>query len=127
MPAPCLGAGSEMKILWLSRHAATQEQVAALEEKFGAVEIVQVSKTVSSASEVVELMKANDCQEMVVVLPPAILADLTNPRISPVKPIRAVMERVPNGRKNEKGEDEFDFVFSHFERVERVEIVTTPL
>ncbi|GAB7387378.1 hypothetical protein BSNK01_12140 [Bacillaceae bacterium] len=116
-----------MRILWLSRHAPLPEQVAALEKKFGSVEIVQISKTVSSAAEVVELLRENNCEEMVVVLPVPILADLTNPRICPVKPIRAVMDRIPTGRTNEKGEPEFEFIFSHFERVEKVEVVTSPL
>jgi|GEM_PF-6830630 len=62
---------------------------------------------------------------MVVVLPVSILADLV--RISPVKPIRAVMERITTDRTNEKGEPEFEFRFSHFERVERIEVVTSRL
>lgn len=115
------------KVLWLSRHVADDLQKDVLREKLGDIELIQVAQQVQSAQEVVDLMHQHECKEMVVVLPPAILADLTNPRISPVKPIRAVMKRVPNGTTNEKGEEQFDFEFSHYERVEKIEVVTTPL
>lgn len=111
-----------MKLLWLSRHVPTDKQVDVLKEKFGAdLEIVEVSKSVANAAEVVALRDSVGAEEMVVVLPPAILADLTNPRTNlGQKPIRAVMNRIENG-------DTFEFVFDRFERVEKVEVISSPL
>lgn len=111
-----------MKILWLSRHEATEVQVAQLKEKFGEVEIIQKNVTITGgAQQVVDLFQEVGADEMVVVLPPHILADLTSPRWGVPKPIRAVMNRevLENG--------EAIFTHSHFERVEKIEIVTSPL
>lgn len=107
-----------VRILWLSRHNPKDEQVKELTEKFGGVEIIQKSVTVSSANEIKELMEEVQAQEMVVVLPTNLLAELTNLGF---QPIRAVMNRIVH----ENGEVEF--THSHFERVERVEIITKPL
>lgn len=110
-----------MKILWLSRHSATEEQVADLNRIFRGVEIVQVNKTVSNAQEVADIFNEVGADEMVVVLPPNILADLLNPKLGLPKPIRAVMNREirPDG--------EAVFSHSHFERIEKIEIITTRL
>ena len=66
----------------------------------------------------------NQCQEMVVVLPVDILADLLSKlkkRQLSVRPIRAVMLR--KVRKNGEVKNEF----SHFERIVDLTIVTQPL
>jgi hypothetical protein len=109
------------RILWLSRHKPEEEQIKELREKLGYIEIIQKSVTVSSIDEIKQLMEEVQAQEMVVVLPPNLLAELTNPKHGLPKPIRAVMNRIVH----ENGEVEFKH--SHFERVERVEIITKPL
>jgi len=107
------------RILWLSRHAPTEEQINALSEIFGEVDIIQVSKTVKNAGDVFLLIKEVKADELVAVLPINLIADLTRHGI---KPLRAVMSR-----HIDKETGEVSFTFDHFERVERVDIVTTPL
>lgn len=109
------------RVLWLSRHEPQDEQVKELESKLGPgpVEIVQVSATINRAKEIVDLMKIHGCDEVVVVLPINLLADFI--RIADKPPIRAVMNREVDANGNAT------FQHSHFERVVKVEVVTTPL
>lgn len=105
-----------MNILWLSRHAPTSKQMTELKKIFGnKIKIRQVSTTISSGEEVLALMKLYDCQEVVAVLPINLLEQIVT---LGVKPIRAVMDR--KFRKDGKAE----FIFSHFERVEKIEVDT---
>ena len=89
-----------------------------LERIFGKVEIVQVSKTVSGAAEVLELMREHEADDLVAVLPIELIGELTE---KGVHPIRAVMKR----ELNDKGE----VIFKHeyFERVMQVGIISHPL
>lgn len=106
------------RILWVSRHAPTQPQVDELQQVFGPVDIVQESITIGKASEVKDLMERHNAAEVVAVLPVHLLAELT--RLG-IRPIRAVMERQLHN------DGSVDFIHQRFERVERVEIVTSPL
>lgn len=106
------------KILWLSRHAPTHEQLQELQQVFGPVDVIQESVTISRAEEVQDLMVQHGTSELVAVLPVHLLAELT--RLG-IRPIRAVMER----QLHDDGS--VNFVHRFFERVERVEIVTSPL
>jgi hypothetical protein len=102
-----------MKVLWLSRHAPTNEQLSELERifngKFDGAE--QVSVTISKGEEVAQLMKAYGCREVVAVLPIDLIQQVTDLGI---KPLRAVMERKFDNYGNAR------FLFSHFERVEKI-------
>jgi len=102
----------------LSRHEPQEEQIRELEGVFGEIEIVQVSKTVSGAMEVLELMQEHRADEVVAVLPLGLVAELTE---KGVHPIRAVMNR----ELNDKGEAIFKH--NHFERVMRVSFISHPL
>ena len=119
------------KILWFSRHQMTDDQLADLRRIFGQIEVKQESCTASSAKEVAQLGK--DCDILAVVLPPSLLADLLNPRLSEGKPvIRAIANRVPTGNtvKNPatgKEEQEFRFEHAGWERVLKIEVVTERL
>jgi len=104
------------RILWLSRHEATEDQVKELSEKLGDIEIIQVSQTVKTAEEVLALKEENECEEMVVVLPINLMAELTTKGI---KPLRAVMIR----QLDESGENA-QFIHSHFERVCKIYLST---
>lgn len=107
------------RILWVSRHAPTQPQVDELQQVFGPdVEVIQESITIGKASEVKDLMERYNAAEVVAVLPVHLLAELT--RLG-IRPIRAVMERQLHN------DGSVDFIHQRFERVERVEIVTSPL
>lgn len=122
-----------MRILWLSRHTMTPEQLADLVNIYGSdIEIVQYAESVKDAAEVMQI--GADCAVFAVVLPPAILADLTNPRINTAhKPvIRAVADRVETDTveinpATGKEEKQFKFVHMAWEQVLKVEVVTKTL
>lgn len=122
-----------MKILWLSRHTMTPEQLADLVNIYGSdIEIVQYAESVKDATEVMQI--GADCAVFAVVLPPAILADLTNPRLNTErKPvIRAVADRVETdivaiNPATGKEEKQFKFVHRAWEQVLKIEVVTKTL
>lgn len=119
------------RVLWVSRHTMTQEQSADLKRIYGAdVEVKQYADNVESAKQVTEL--GADCDVLAVVLPPAFLADLTNPRINAKPVIRAIANRAPTGKTiinpaTGKEEPEIKFEHTGWERVVKVEIVTEKL
>lgn len=120
-----------MKVLWFSRHNMTETQFADLQRIYGDdVHVRQVSATASSYKDVV--IAGNDCDVLAVVLPPAILSDLVNPRNNSKPVIRAVASRIPTGREvlnPATGTLEKEYAFEHvaWERVLRIEIVTERL
>ena len=107
-----------VRVLWLSRHAATEEQRKELERIFGTVHIIFRSETVPNGKRVVEIMDEQDIDELVAVLPVNILAELL--RLG-IQPIRAVMERELLDDGNAV------FHFKHFERLREVKIETEKL
>ena len=118
------------KVLWLSRHTLTKEQLDDLKRIYGDIEIKTVDKTVNSWMDVVEA--GSDCDILAVVLPPSILADLTNPRNNSKPVIRAKANRIPTGKtvlNPSSGKEEVEYMFQHagWERVVKIEIVTESL
>lgn len=118
------------RVLWVSRHTMTQAQEADLRRIYGEVEVKQFADSVTSAKQVVEL--GSDCDVLAVVLPPAFLADLTNPRVNQKPVIRAIANRVATGRTvtnpaTGKEEPEIKFEHAGWKRVVKVEIVTEKL
>ena len=118
------------RILWLSRHTMTQEQKTDLARIYGEVEIKQFSQSVTGWKDVVE--QGKDCDILAVVLPPSILADLTNPRNNQKPVIRAIANRVPTGNTitnpaTGKEEQEFKFEHAGWERVIKVVVETERL
>lgn len=121
---------AKTKILWLSRHAMTEEQVADLHRIYGEVEVKTFDQTVSGWKDVVEA--GADCDVLAVVLPPAILADLTNPNNNQKPVIRSKANRVATGKmavNPATGKEEAQYLFKHagWERVIKIEVVTEPL
>ena len=119
-----------MKILWLSRHELTSEQKEDLKRIYGEVEVKVFDSTVSGWKDVAEA--GNDCDVFAVVLPPAILGDLTNPRNNQKPVIRAKANRVPTGNtiiNPATGKEEAEYRFEHagWERVVKIEVVTEDL
>jgi len=108
-------AQGSKKVLWLSRHAPTTEQVEKLARILGTCEITQVSQTVKNGKEVKDLLRENNCEELVAVLPLNILQQVISQGI---QPIRAMMLR----EIREDGNAEFRF--QHFERVLEVTVKT---
>ncbi len=118
------------RILWVSRHTMTQEQEADLKRIYGEIEILQKTESVKEAKDVAEW--GADCDVLAVVLPPAFLANLTNPHINTKPVIRAIANRVPTGKtviNPATGKEELEVKFEHagWERVVKVEIVTEKL
>lgn len=117
-----------MKILWVSRHELSNEQLTDLERIYGDdVEIVKFQDNVQSARQLVEV--GEDCEVFAVVLPPALLADLTNPCVNQKPVIRSVMERVPTGYTNVNpvtGKEEMEMAmhFVAWEQVDEIRIFT---
>ena len=115
------------RILWVSRHMLGVEQFADLNRIYGDVVVVQFADTVESAKQLVEVGK--DCDIFEVVLPPALLTDITNPRLNQKPVIRSVMERKPTGNMitnpvTGKEEAEMAMYFVAWEQVDEVRIVT---
>ena len=107
-----------------SEHAeALQAAVTKLTGESGPHQVAIHGETVKNASEVMALVEEHGAAVVEVVLPPAILADLTNPRNNPGTPvIRARMER-------ELSEDgtTATFTFDVYERIIKVEVVIEEL
>ena len=120
-----------MKILWFSRHSLTEDQLADLHRIYGEeVEVNHVNTTASSWKDITDA--GAGCDVLAVVLPPALLADLTNPRNNTKPVIRAIANRVPTGNKvvnpaTGKEEDEYRFEHAGWERVIKIEVVTERL
>ncbi len=119
------------RVLWVSRHTMEMNQIADLRRVYGDdVEIKQYAESVTSAKQVTEL--GADCDVLAVVLPPAFLADLTNPRVNQKPVIRAIANRVATGKtvvNPATGKEEPEMKFEHvaWERVIKVEIITEKL
>lgn len=118
------------KILWLSRHTMTEAQIADLNRIYGEIEVKTFDQSVSGWKDVVEA--GADCDVMAVVLPPAILADLTNPRNNTKPVIRAKANRVPTGNtivNPATGKEETEYRFEHagWEKVVKIEVVVEAL
>lgn len=118
-------------ILWFSRHNMTVEQIEDLKRIYGSeVSIHHVVGNASSWKDVAEAGKDDDV--LAVVLPPSLLADLTNPRNN-VKPvIRAIANRVATGNRvinpaTGKEEDEYKFIHAGWEKVLKIEVLTERL
>lgn len=119
------------KVLWLSRHSMTSAQVADLERIYGSdVTVKCFTDSVTGWRQVCEI--GEDCDVLAVVLPPAILADLTNPRNNTKPVIRAMANRVETGNtvvNPATGKEEKEFRFEHtgWEKVIKVEVITERL
>lgn len=118
------------KILWLSRHPLTDAQFTDLKRIYGDIEIVKCDITVNGWRDVVEAGK--ECDILAVVLPPAILADLVNPRNNTKSVIRAAANRVPTGNQilnpaTGTMEAEYKFVHKAWEEIVKIDIVTRTL
>ena len=111
------------KILRLTRHPASGEQLEELKRIFGSEsEIIEVSETVSGAARVRELVEENGATVLEAVLPLPILSEVINPRTGVAIPVvRAVMDR----ELKEDGTAVFNF--SHYERILKVEVQTERL
>ena len=111
------------KILRLTRHPASEEQLAELRRIFGSEsEIVEISETVPGSARVRELVEEHRATVLEAVLPLPVLAEIINPRTGVTIPvIRAVMNR------ELKEDGTVVFNFSHYERILKIEVQTERL
>lgn len=102
------------KILWISRHILTLAQRTDLQRIYGDFSIKKFDQTVSCWKDVVDA--GADCDVLAVVLPPAILADSTNPRNNSKPVIRAKANRVSTEKtviNPATGKPEAEYCFEH--------------
>lgn len=92
----------ETRILWVGRHNPTDRQRKQLKEIFGQYKLVIRNKTISNAQQVVDMMKKNNCKEVMAVLPQPLRRELVNEL--GVKPLYAEVMKL--GR-NEKGKPKY--------------------
>ena len=119
-----------MKILWVSRHELSASQMEDLKRIYGEIEVKKFDQTVKSWRDVVEV--GSDCEVFAVVLPPALLADLVNPRNNSKPVIRSRMQRIATGNtvvNPATGKEEQEMLFQHeaWEQVLKIDIVTKDL
>lgn len=112
-----------MRILRLTRHEASSEQLAELRRVYGAdSEIIQIFETVPNAQRVREMVGEAQADVLEAVLPMTLIAELTDPRSGVKFPvIRAITRRelIADGSAI--------FHFDHYEKVVKVEVVTERL
>ncbi|MEK7227329.1 MAG: hypothetical protein AAB641_00325 [Patescibacteria group bacterium] len=111
-----------MKILRLTRHAIAPDQLVELHRIYGnEVEIVEISETVPNVAHVVELIQERSADVVEAVLPLPLMSELLK-IVGEVPVIRAITRREINAA-GEKAQ----FVFDHYERIVRVEVVSERL
>lgn len=104
-----------MKVLWFSRHSMTADQKSALGD---AVEVTQVSKTISSAKEVQAEIDAADI--VAIVAPIGLQAEFL--RLAAGKPvITALSERILIPGEN-GGDGKVEFRFVKWERILKIDV-----
>lgn len=104
------------KILWFSRHEMTEDQKAAL----GDCEITQVSKSISSAYELVDEIKAADI--IAIVAPLNLQAQFL--KLAGDKPVITALNNRVLEKQGDGEEEKAVFHFVKWERLVKVEVVT---
>lgn len=116
------------KIMWLSQHAPSGRQLAALEALYPSHDLIFDARSFDGADDIVERYRASGASDLVVVGPWTFLRELINRGL---RPLYAVMSRVPcNSPAAEvhvgKGTRQRCFHFDHFARVTGVELRLSP-
>lgn len=112
------------KILWLSRHDMTEEQVSDLKRIYGDdTEVTKVDKTIKTADDILDGTDAFDI--FAVVLPIDLIADLfakTNKEIITAKSERVRTNETVFNPATQKNEPQFKFVHKCWQRYKTVKI-----
>ena len=101
-----------MKLLWVSRHYMTDEQLASLRKHFGDIEIVQFEKTVNNIEEII----SDDIDVYAVVFPTNMLSELYSRIKGQARIITPTAERTFTGNYIENpstGRREKEYAFRH--------------
>jgi len=80
------------KIVWMSQHAPTPRQLAALEEMYPHFDLLVDAKSFDTADDIVERFHASGADDLVVVAPWPVINELVNRGLAP---LYAVMKSVP--------------------------------
>ena len=108
------------KVYWLSRHEPLQSQLTELKRLFGDdVEIIKDPQPFSSADDIIERFRASGADELLVVAPLSVIAQLVQRGI---KPLWAEMEAVSNPEEAETEASGRYYRFRRFRRIVGVEI-----
>lgn len=113
------------KILWISRHYLTEEQLNGLEVIFGKFEIIHFSETVEDIAQLSDYVK--DADVIAAVLPVKLLSELVN--MADGKPvIQSISGRYKTENKVDQGNGVlvYDYKFKHmyWQRISAIKLET---
>ncbi|NMB30529.1 MAG: hypothetical protein GX988_03700 [Clostridiales bacterium] len=119
-----------MRILWVSRHKMTDEQISSLNKIYGDFELIMADKTFEKAEDIVNFIDGVDVYA--VVLPVVILADLFKLIGREQDLIYSHSQRVPTSKKvinPATGAYELEYKFQHtkWQRITQLELLTEDL
>lgn len=120
------------KILWFGNDDLTTEQMDDLNRIYGPVIVSHFSGS-ATAQEIVDLADTVKADVLAVLVPTAVLIELTNDAINKRPVIRATSKRVSTGRKKFNpvtgvNEDEYSFKHAGWEQVKfKITCETIPL
>lgn len=117
------------KILWVSRHDLTEEQLSDLKRIYGDdLSVTKMDKTIKSVEDI--LNEANDFDVLAVVLPIDLIADLfgkTDKEIITSKSERVLLETTVYNLSTQKQEAQYKFVHKCWNRYKEVKILMEQL
>ena len=111
------------KVLWFSRHEMTEDQIADLGRIYGDIEVTQVNKTINTAYELKAEVEAADI--VGIVAPINLQAQFL--KIAGEKPVITAISNRVLVKQEDGSEDKAVFVFSHWEQIKKIEVVTERL
>lgn len=110
-------------VLWFSRHDMTEEQIDALVDIYGPIQIHQINKTVKSASELENEIKNSDV--VAVVAPIELQAEFLE--IADGIPVISCRNKRTIVKTEDGKEEKEKYVFGGWYEIEKIDIVTRDL
>ena len=110
-------------VLWFSRHDMTEEQIDALVDIYGPIQIHQINKTVKSASELENEIKNSDV--VAVVAPIELQAEFL--KVADGIPVISCRNKRILIQNQEGTETKVEFAFNGWYKIEKIDIVTRDL
>ena len=110
-------------VLWFSRHDMTEEQIDALVDIYGPIQIHQINKTVKSANELENEIKNSDV--VAVVAPIELQAEFL--KVADGIPVISCRNKRILIQNQEGTETKVEFVFNGWYEIEKIDIVTRDL
>lgn len=110
-------------VLWFSRHDMTEEQIDALVDIYGPIQIHQINKTVKSANELENEIKNSDV--VAVVAPIELQAEFL--KVADGIPVISCRNKRILIQNQEGTETKVEFAFNGWYEIEKIDIVTRDL